>query len=1131
VAAEFEQGITRRRFVLGSGAVVSAVVLDHSTLAQAARRVRRLRAHTASGIKSLLNYSPLAGSDQTLLLVRREDMVHVQLDLFNVVISGGAKLQLKNGSKPGFLVYSFGPQHMAEEAVFEYGSSADTNATSSNYKQGTTHAILAGPSRIAYEVTASRLPGLTLADLLQFNELPTLSIPPLAQSASVDGSSAVLFNQPAATETAIEMPWHLVIAPDSGAFTTPASFRLSSGRAELWTARLTASAGQLTGGGSFRAPWNYDLEPGLFGAGVNQTLNGVQPGAPVPGTDDSADVQFPYVQPLSMYDRWNIVQATNNPLLPSPSGTPDARSSVLVDELWLSARGGTLDSTGAWSIEEHQAASALRNWDHLATGGRDHHVKVVDNGYLFPFGHRATVTIVTDREFQRGPSGDTVARSAQYAYITVLEPTVDYSLDTLRDFPFTNLTILTPRTPMVQPYPVPLAPKATQSVQFPPNATPPPTSTSDGWVPLVNGTPFLFNMVGTDWAGRKISFAASAMFVLQPPAVDTTKAKSYVEAYNLLDPSDGAIGQASRTANIGGVKVAMATPIDPSSPGDTDVSLQTLVFAAQPYVGGPGRPSLPTGRPDVLPTLRALNNPWQFDPQIIVRLDVAEKLSGGSLGTPTFVYPPYFVSGGFGGSTNVSDVFLKNAATPSQLTFANGSSGGLMTPNISIDGLSRALGPIADADTMAAGTFDPTSWFSSITSAPGASFLGGISLADILGTIDVGSAGIPGLAGGAGAGTHPVPQITMDPIDPSEPMKITYQLNWTPTIPAGNGWLTNAGDANADVTATFNGTVTTDLASKGATTYTVTGEIDDFYITIFGDGGAGFIELTFTTVTLNAQTGQKPSVTPQLSNVQFVGALSFVNQLEELISFTGDGSGLHVYVDGAGIHADLSLTIPPVGLGLFTISGISFGAALDLPLDGVSPAVFTFNFASQADPFTIAGGIFGGGGYFVIAIGTKDVQMIQVSFDFGAVVSLDLGLASGQASLTAGITYSYQTSPTEMCQLQAWVDFSGSLSILGIITLSLTFDLTLTWQGDGGGSNALSGSATLVLSISVFGFSKSVHLTAQKTFTNSGGDDAQLVRAQLVSAGQTGTQAPSYASQITPGLTGTWANNYVVAFG
>ena len=92
----------------------------------------------------------------------------------------------------------------------------------------------------------------------------------------------------------------------------------------------------------------------------------------------------------------------------------------------------------------------------------------------------------------------------------------------------------------------------------------------------------------------------------------------------------------------------------------------------------------------------------------------------------------------------------------------------------------------------------------------------------------------------------------------------------------------------------------------------------------------------------------------------FAGALSFLNAARGLcISFAGDG-GPSISVDSSGVHADLSISLPPIEGGIFTLSGIEFGVGVDIALDGAGMAVLSFNFATQADPFTVAGGIWQG---------------------------------------------------------------------------------------------------------------------------------------------------------------------------
>ena len=64
------------------------------------------------------------------------------------------------------------------------------------------------------------------------------------------------------------------------------------------------------------------------------------------------------------------------------------------------------------------------------------------------------------------------------------------------------------------------------------------------------------------------------------------------------------------------------------------------------------------------------------------------------------------------------------------LNFNGGSSGGVITPNLVLSGLSRSLGPVAgDLDNILGGNFDPTSVFSG---ALDATILGGVKLIDLI---------------------------------------------------------------------------------------------------------------------------------------------------------------------------------------------------------------------------------------------------------------------------------------------------------------------------------------------------------------------------------------------------------------
>src|SRR5205823_1485935 len=68
----------------------------------------------------------------------------------------------------------------------------------------------------------------------------------------------------------------------------------------------------------------------------------------------------------------------------------------------------------------------LSEWVHIAAQGRDHYVRIVYEGHLYPFGHRAALIKITERKFRDAPLPDggstPVAQMIQREYIVVREP-------------------------------------------------------------------------------------------------------------------------------------------------------------------------------------------------------------------------------------------------------------------------------------------------------------------------------------------------------------------------------------------------------------------------------------------------------------------------------------------------------------------------------------------------------------------------------------------------------------------------------------------------------------------------------------------------------------------------------------
>jgi hypothetical protein len=511
---------------------------------------------------------------------------------------------------------------------------------------------------------------------------------------------------------------------------------------------------------------------------------------------------------------------------------------------------------------------------------------------------------------------------------------------------------------------------------------------------------------------------------------------------------------------------------------------------------------------------------------------------------------------------------MESAGEVSNMVFSGGSGGGVFTPNIAISGLSRSLGPVADGtiqgggsglEALAGGNFHPEAYFAQLESA---TILGGIHLSDLLKAVSLlGGSPATGLArrangregkdlrshSSADEPNSDVPQISYS----DDGTSVTVNFSWTPAInltddgqpESPNDWISSS-NGSSSVPVSLVGSITTDALNPSGSTYSLNGSIEDFTFTLMSFSTEAFIAISFDSLSFSSGSGQGTSVTPTGLSSTFEGPLSFLNELEQFFSDIGDGGGPQIQVTPTGINVDLTISIPPVDAGIFTLSGISFSTGVDLPLDGSSMAVFSFAFASQDDPFTISGGIFGGDGYFVVQIGTKHVQLVTVSLAFGAMIAFDIAVASGSVSLTAGITFSLMTSNSgqETVSLTAFVKLSGSLSVLGIISISLTFDLSMTWIGPSPGS--LTGTATLSVSISLFCFSTSVSMTASKTFGGGGGssasvssgssDSAARARRRALTAGLAGADPPpqfavTFAEQMSAGQWQTYVNAFETA--
>ena len=323
-------------------------------------------------------------------------------------------------------------------------------------------------------------------------------------------------------------------------------------------------------------------------------------------------------------------------------------------------------------------------------------------------------------------------------------------------------------------------------------------------------------------------------------------------------------------------------------------------------------------------------------------------------------------------------------------------------------------------------------------------------------------------------------------------------------------------------------------------TYTVEGTVDPFWLYLLGDpsnnNAASFLSLHFSSLRFASATGNSPNIDIGIDQVVFTGPLSFVNSLEQFFHNLG-GAGLSVAVQGSTIVASSSITLPNVSVGIFQLSGLNFASQLLLPLiDGQATASFAF--ASQDNPFTLAVAMFGGGGFLDLTVNFGGVQAVHGALEFCGQLGFDIGVASGALSLTAGIYFSYTgpdaTPPGNGLALAGFVRVTGQLSVLGVLTISASLDLTLEYVP---ATNSVWGSAGLTVGVSVCGFSKSVTITISKTFSGPPPATNQIPPALhtdfAIVSGASTTADPTPATgpwnQVVPN-SAVW-DRYCAAFG
>jgi hypothetical protein len=544
---------------------------------------------------------------------------------------------------------------------------------------------------------------------------------------------------PAQDQTAIELPWRLVLSPsrDGAWFHSPTAVSGETGRTELWHTRLgsrqNGDIARVDPKRILRAIW------ALSPPGHDQVTTPAVP------TDDFLPEEVnddPYRMSLNEYDRHSVVHLSSNYRLrkPPPAKGYFEPTPLDVDHMALSSLGGWIDSRGAW--DEQPLGLKVEEWRHRATLGRDHFVRVVYAGRLFPLGHRASLVKVTERRFEPKKAGNP-AYLRQRMFVVVREPLRTYrqsgwKYDNEADdadprngerwdlkLPFQALRITTRVSPLLD---------------RPEDHPADPANAMSAFWPYVAGKPFCFGVVAIDVGGRSVDLSMPLIFVGQDQTdelyVDSIVPKKVADAYRTdtwPSPGTGLLA----TVPVGGQSVAYA---DSDAPDDTTFATRTITFDVE-VPGKTAYDGLLPRSPRFLPVVRTV----QLDVPALQKIAQTTAPAGMTFDT-TYLHDAFEAANG-------GQVFLARdpASTALGVPFSKRSerSGGLVAPDLSLSGLSRISGPVSgDIELAAAGTMDPAAWFADVLD--GAKLFGVLNLADIVKQVGFGALDkLPRLAGGS----------------------------------------------------------------------------------------------------------------------------------------------------------------------------------------------------------------------------------------------------------------------------------------------------------------------------------------------------------------------------------------------
>lgn len=306
--------------------------------------------------------------------------------------------------------------------------------------------------------------------------------------------------------------------------------------------------------------------------------------------------------------------------------------------------------------------------------------------------------------------------------------------------------------------------------------------------------------------------------------------------------------------------------------------------------------------------------------------------------------------------------------------------------------------------------------------------------------------------------------------------EITFRYEWKPTM---RSWPSAAAPLVQLKPDSLLLAVHGTLKASGPPSVDVLAELRTFQLNLFAKDP--LVTIPFERLSFKAGSSGKAEVDVVMDDIVFGGFLSFIETIKDLIPLDGFSDPPNVEVTPAGLTAGFSLELPNLAVGVFNLSNMSLGADVRVPFLGETITV-GFNFCTRERPFVLSVVFLGGGGWFLIRLSPKGLEVLELGLEAGAYLAVDFGVASGSISAAIGI---YIRLEGEKGSLTGYFRLRGEVDVLGLISASIELYMELVYGFDTG---KLIGRARITVEVEVLCFSASVSIEAERQFAGSNGD-------------------------------------------